>query len=161
MFREVPGRGSVRATVHGPGADASSKDDSYKDSVEAMWGEWLPARTHEDLGQHGHMANSPPIKAGRGVGAVGTAGPGGQATGAAESHRPHLGQVPSAMREKNNEDPGRRRIAAGFFSREIGCGVGGGDTDGLGGATSAIKTSCLPVLGQKPSAVLGTNQDEP
>jgi hypothetical protein len=56
MFGEVPGRGTVRTTAHGPGADASSKDDSYKDSVEAMWGEWPPAHTHEDLGQCGRRS---------------------------------------------------------------------------------------------------------
>jgi hypothetical protein len=157
VFGEIPGSGTVRSTAHGPGADASSKDDLYEDSVEVMWGEQPPACMHEDLGRCGHMANSPPIKAGRGVGVVGTAGPGGQATGAAESRHPRLGQVPSTMREKNNEDLGGRRIAAGFSSREIGRGVGGGDMDGLEGGASAIKMSCLSVLGQEPSAVQCTN----
>ncbi len=50
VFVEVPGRGTVRATAHGPGADASFEDDSYEDSVEAMWGEQLPACTHKDMG---------------------------------------------------------------------------------------------------------------
>jgi hypothetical protein len=39
VFGEVLGCGTVCPTTHGPDADASFKDDSYKDSVEAMWGE--------------------------------------------------------------------------------------------------------------------------
>jgi hypothetical protein len=85
VFVEVPGRGTVRTTAHGPGTDSFFKDDSYKDSMEAMWGERPPAHMHKGLGQRGHMANSPPVKASWGGGAGGTAGPGGQAPGAAES----------------------------------------------------------------------------
>jgi hypothetical protein len=160
VFVEVPGRGTVRTTAHGPGTDSFFKDDSYKDSVEAMWGERPPVRMHKGLGRCGHMANSPPIKASRGGGAGGTTGPGGQAPGAAESHRPRLGQVPSAMREENQEVLGGCGSAAGSSSMEVGCSFGGGDTDSLGGGASAIKTSCLPLLGQEPSAVRATNNDE-
>jgi hypothetical protein len=76
--------------------------------------------------------------------AVGTAGPGGQATGAEKSRRPRLGQVPSAMREKNHEDPGECGIAAESSFREIGCGVGGGDTDGLGGEPLPSRRPAFP-----------------
>jgi hypothetical protein len=50
VFVEVPGRGTVRTTVHGPGTGSFFKDDLYKDYVEAMWGEQPPARMHKGLG---------------------------------------------------------------------------------------------------------------
>jgi hypothetical protein len=133
VFVEVPGHGTVHTTTHGPGTDSFFEDNSYKDSVEAMWGERPPACMHEGLGQCGHMTNSPPVKASWGGGAGGTAGPGGQAPSAAESHRPRLGQVPSAMREENQEVLGVCGSTAKLSSREVGHGFGGGDTDSLGG----------------------------
>ncbi len=61
VFVEVPGRGTVRTTAHGPGTDSFFKDNLYEDSMEAMWGERPPTRPHKSLGQCGHMANSPPV----------------------------------------------------------------------------------------------------
>jgi hypothetical protein len=63
------------------------------------------------------------------------AGPGGQAPGATDSHRPHLGQVPSAMREENQEVLGGCGSAAKLSSREVGRSFGGGGMDSLGGGS--------------------------